>query len=85
LQTKQLLTGLAALLGLVFIVVAVLYFTQPAQGLPSFLPGHADVGTAEALKHHAKHGILALALAACSFVAARFFWGPSADAPASAS
>jgi len=79
LQTKQLTTGLAALLGLVFIVAAVLYFTQPAGALPGFLPGHAAAGTAEALTHHTKHGILALALAVCSFVAARFFWGPATD------
>lgn len=84
-QTKQLLTGLAALLGLLFIVAAVLYFTQPAGSLPGFLPGHAAAGTAEALTRHTKHGMLALALAVCSFVAARFFWGPAADAPASAS
>lgn len=77
-QTKQLSAGLAVLLGLLFVVAAVLYFTQPAQGLPGLLPGHAAAGTAEALKHHAKHGILALALAACCFVAARFFWGPAA-------
>lgn len=78
-QTKQLLTGLAALLGLLFIVAAVLYFTQPAGALPGILPGHAAAGTAEALTRHTKHGILALALAACCLVAARFFWGPAAD------
>lgn len=81
-QTKQLTTGLAVLLGLLFVVAAVLYFTQPAMSLPGFLPGHAASGTAEAMTHHTKHGILALALAVCSFVAARFFWGPATDTAA---
>ena len=79
LQTKQLTTGIAVLVGLLFLVAAVLYFTQSAQALPGFLPGHAMSGTAEAMTHHSKHGILALALAVCSFVAARFFWGPATD------
>jgi hypothetical protein len=78
LQTKQLTTGLAVLIGLLLIVAAVLYFTQPAGSLPGFLPGHeAGVTTP-----HTKHGILALALAICAFVAARFFWGASADTAA---
>ena len=77
-QTKQITTGLAVLIGLLFIVAAVLYFTQPAGSLPGFLPGHeAGVTTP-----HTKHGILALALAICAFVAARFFWGASADTAA---
>jgi hypothetical protein len=78
LQTKQLTTGLAVLIGLLLIVAAVLYFTQSAGSLPGFLPGHeAGVTTP-----HTKHGILALALAICAFVAARFFWGASADTAA---
>ena len=81
-QTKQLTTGIAVLIGLLFLVAAVLYFTQTAQALPGFLPGHAAGGTAEAMTHHTKHGILALALAVCCFVAARFLWGPTTDTSA---
>ena len=81
-QTKQLTTGLAVLVGLLLIVAAVLYVTQPAGALPGFLPGHAPSGSAEAMAHHTKHGILALALAVCCFVAARFLWGPTTDANA---
>lgn len=77
-QTKQLTTGLAVFLGLLFIVAAVLYITQPAGSLPGFLPGHE----AGVMTHHTKHGILALALAICCFVAARFFWGPATDTSA---
>ncbi len=74
-QTKQITTGLAVLVGLLFIVAAVLYFTQSADALPGFLPGH-KIGD---LTHHTKHGILAIALAVCAFVAARFFWGAPAE------
>ncbi len=81
-QTKQLSTGIAVLIGLLLIIVAVLYFTQSAQALPGFLPGHAAAGTAEAMTHHTKHGILALALAVGCFIAARFFWGPATDTAA---
>ena len=77
-QTKQLTTGLAVLVGLLLIVAAVLYVTQPAGSLPGFLPGHE----AGVMTHHTKHGVLALALAICCFVAARFFWGPATDTAA---
>lgn len=78
LQTKQITTGLAVLVGLLFLAAAVLYVTQSAQALPGFLPGHE----AGVLTHHTKHGILALALAMCAFVAARFFWGATPDTSA---
>jgi len=74
-QSKQITTASAVLVGILFLIVAVLYWTQSAGHLPAFLPGYA----AGSLDHHTKHGILALALAICSFVAARFFWGPSKD------
>ncbi len=76
-QTKQLTTGLAVLVGLLLLVAAVLYVTQPAGSLPGFLPGHE----AGVITHHTKHGILSLALAIGCFVAARFFWGPGQDTP----
>jgi len=75
LQTKQLTTGLAVLVGLLLIVAAILYFTQPAGALPGFLPGHEAGMTGR----HTKHGILAFALGLCCFVAARFFWGAAPD------
>ena len=75
LQTKQLLTGAAVIAGLLLVVVAVLYFNQPAGSLPAFLPGHEAGMTGR----HTKHGILAFALAFCCFIAARFFWGASPD------
>lgn len=44
---------LLALVGVVLVVVAVVYFTKSAGSLPSFLPGH-QAGSAH------KHGIAAL-------------------------
>ena len=77
-QTKQLTTGIAVLIGILLLVAAVLYFITPAGSLPSFFPGHeAGVTTP-----HTKHGILALALAICAFVAARFVYGSAPDTSA---
>lgn len=53
--------GLAAalvVLGLLLLVVAIIYFVQPASGLPGFFPGY-DRGLA---RHHTTHGIVALVL-----------------------
>ena len=74
-QTKRLSAGIAILIGVLLLVAAVLYFITPAGNLPGFLPGHeAGVTTP-----HTKHGILALALAICAFVAARFFYGAKGE------
>ena len=77
-QTKQLTTGVAVLIGVLLLIAAALYFITPAGSLPGFLPGH-EAGVATP---HTKHGILALALALCAFVAARFFYGSAPDTTA---
>ncbi len=77
-QTKQLTAGAAILIGVLLLVAAVLYFITPAGSLPGFLPGHEAGVTAP----HTKHGILALALAICAFVAARFLYGSAPDTTA---
>jgi hypothetical protein len=46
----------AAILGVALIVVAVVYWVQPADSLPSFFPGHSATSDT----HHVKHGIAAL-------------------------
>lgn len=48
--------GVAAV---VFVGLAILYFTRSAQDLPAFLPGHQ----AGLTKHHTKHGLAMLGLA----------------------
>jgi uncharacterized membrane protein HdeD (DUF308 family) len=66
----------AVLLGVLLIVVAVIYFAQPAHSLPSFFPGHVSAGSAEANHHHTKHGIAALVVALACFAFAWFQSGP---------
>jgi hypothetical protein len=63
----------AVILGIVFIVVAALYFAQTAGDLPSFFPGH-QAGSSH---HHTKHGIAALVVGLGCFVFAWFQTGPS--------
>ncbi|MDX6369593.1 MAG: hypothetical protein QOG93_1095, partial [Gaiellaceae bacterium] len=43
----------ALLVGLILIVIAVVYWIEPAKSLPSFFPGHQ----AGSNHHHTKHGI----------------------------
>ncbi len=75
-QSNKLAMGAALVVGLIFVVIGVLYIATPASGLPGFLPGH-EAGSAV---HHTKHGLLAIALGICAFVAARFVGGPSGNA-----
>ena len=70
----------AVLLGIVLIVVAVIYFADPAKSLPSFFPGHVSASSAEANHHHSKHGIAALVVALACFAFAWFQTGPKARA-----
>ncbi len=48
----------------VFVVLAVVYFTRTAQDLPAFLPGHQ----AGLTRHHTKHGIAMLGLAVLAVI-----------------
>ena len=59
-------SALLALAGVVVLVVAIVYFAEPAKSLPSFFPGH-QAGSAH---HHTKHGIAALLVAAAAFAVA---------------
>jgi hypothetical protein len=77
---RKLLIPAAVLLGLLLVVVAVIYFVQPEHSLPSFFPGHASVGSAEANHHHTKHGIAALVVALACFAFAWFQSGPRTGA-----
>jgi len=83
---RKLLITLAVILGVVFIAIAIVYFSQPASALPGFFPGHAGSGASAADRHHhhAKHGIAALVLGLGCWVLAWFQTGPAAtaDSPA---
>ena len=68
------LIPVAIALGIILIVIAIVYWAEPAGSLPSFFPGH-DAGSSH---HHVKHGILAFILAVGCFIFAWFQSGPSA-------
>ena len=71
-SNPRLLAAAAAVAGLVLIVIAVVYFAEPAKSLPSFFPGH-QAGSSH---HHSKHGIAALALGLVALAFAWFQTGP---------
>ena len=66
----------AIVLGVVLVVVAIVYFVEPAHSLPSFFPGHVSASSSEASHHHTKHGIAALVVALACFAFAWFQSGP---------
>ena len=63
----------AAVVGILLIVVAVVYWVEPARSLPSFFPGHAS-GSAH---HHVKHGVAALVVGLALLAFAWFQTGPA--------
>lgn len=67
---------IASILGIIFIIVGVMYFTQTAGNLPSFFPGHE----ANSPAHHTKHGIAAIVVGIACFVFAWFQSGNKATA-----
>jgi hypothetical protein len=62
----------AALAGAILLVIAIIYFAEPARSLPSWFPGH-EAGSSH---HHVKHGIAALFLGLGALVLAWFQSGP---------
>ena len=64
----------ASIAGVLLIVIAIVYFAEPAKSLPGFFPGH-EAGSSH---HHVKHGIAALLLGIGAFVLAWFQSGPRA-------
>lgn len=65
----------AALVGAIgLIVVAIVYWIEPASALPSFFPGH-EAGSAH---HHVKHGIAAFVVGLAALV---FAWFQTGDKP----
>jgi hypothetical protein len=71
-SNPRLIAIAAAIAGVVLIVIAIIYFAEPAHSLPSFFPGHQAGST----HHHSKHGIAALALGIGAFILAWFQTGP---------
>ena len=71
-RNDRLLVALAVLAGIVLIVIAIVYWVEPARSLPGFFPGHA----AGSGHHHVKHGIAAFVVGLGCFVFAWFRTGP---------
>jgi hypothetical protein len=53
---NRVLVAVSAILGVLLIVVAIVYWIEPAHSLPGFFPGH-EAGSNH---RHVKHGIAAL-------------------------
>jgi hypothetical protein len=69
-----LLVAAAIVVGIALIVVAVVYWAEPAKSLPSFFPGH-EHGSKH---HHVKHGIAAFLVGLAVLAFAWFQTGPRA-------
>ena len=62
----------AAVLGVALIVLAIVYWAEPAGSLPSWIPGH-ESGSGH---HHIKHGIASFLVGVALLVYAWFQTGP---------
>jgi hypothetical protein len=71
-RNDRLLVALAVVAGVVLIVVAIVYWVEPASSLPSFFPGH-QAGSSH---HHVKHGIAAFLVGLACLAFAWFRSGP---------
>jgi O-antigen/teichoic acid export membrane protein len=71
----------AVVVGVALVVLAVVYWIEPAGSLPSFIPGH-EAGSSH---HHVKHGIAAFFVGLALLVFAWFQTGkkqlPAASGP----
>jgi hypothetical protein len=56
------LVGLALAAGIAFIALAILYWSLPADSLPSWLPGHKPHSHPRHGHHHKRHGLAAFLL-----------------------
>jgi len=71
-RSDKVLVWIAVTLGVILILVALVYWIEPARSLPSFFPGH-EAGSDH---HHVKHGIAAFLLGLACFAFAWFRSGP---------
>jgi hypothetical protein len=77
-RNDRLLVVLAIIVGIVLIVVAVIYWVEPAKSLPGFFPGQ-QAGSSH---HHTKHGIAAFLVGLACLAFAWFRSGPKAKSAA---
>ena len=70
-SSRRALAALAIIVGIALIVIAIVYWAEPAKSLPSFFPGHESGST----HHHVKHGIAAFLVGLACLVFAWFNTG----------
>jgi uncharacterized membrane protein YidH (DUF202 family) len=75
---RRLLALLAIVVGIALIVVAAIYWAEPAKSLPSFFPGHQSGSN----HHHVKHGIASFLVGVACLVFAWFNTGAPRTQPA---
>ena len=75
-RNDRLIVALAVLVGIALIVIAVVYWVEPAKSLPGFFPGHQS-GSGH---HHVKHGIASFLVGLACLVFAWFKTGPKRGA-----
>jgi hypothetical protein len=75
---RRLLALLAIVVGIALIVVAAIYWAEPAKSLPSFFPGHQSGSN----HHHVKHGIASFLVGVACLVFAWFNTGGPRTQPA---
>jgi hypothetical protein len=75
-RNDRLLVALAVIAGIALIVIAIVYWVEPARSLPGFFPGH-EAGSGH---HHVKHGIAAFFVGLAALVFAWFKTGPKRTA-----
>jgi hypothetical protein len=71
-RNDRFLAALAVLVGIALLVIAAVYWIEPAKSLPGFFPGH-EAGSGH---HHVKHGIAAFFVGLACLVFAWFRTGP---------
>ena len=74
-RNDRLLAAIAVVVGIVLIVIALVYWAEPAKSLPSFFPGH-EAGSGH---HHVKHGIAAFLVGVALLVFAWFQTGKKSE------
>ncbi len=67
-SNRRLLMIAGIIAGIILVLIALVYFVDPASSLPVFFPGHSRT----LMAHHWKHGLLALILGIGAFVVAWF-------------
>ncbi len=71
-RNDRLIALLDVFVAIVLIVIAIVYWIEPAKSLPGFFPGH-EAGSGH---HHVKHGIAAFLVGVACLVFAWFRTGP---------